>query len=111
LAGVKAVHVVHAFWCPHCHPTTVEPLRKASEKLGIGFFAYDIDVPEQEARADDLVRRFSRWDDDYLIPQVFVEMSDGKIRHVLTGVPGSVASTKKAVEELLASLQLQQVPP
>jgi len=102
LAEIKAVHVVHATWCPRCHPTTVEPLKKASEENGIPFFSYDIDVPEQESKADELVCDFGDWSEDYLVPQVFVEMSDGKIRHVLTGRPGGVASTKKAVDNLLS---------
>jgi len=99
---IKAVHVVHATWCPHCHPTTVEPVQRASEEIGASFFSYDIDVPEQEMKADDLVKKYGDWTEDYLVPQVFVEMPDGEIRHVLTGTPGSVASTKKAVEELLS---------
>ncbi len=94
--------MVHAIWCPHCHPATVEPLQKVSEELGIPFFSYDIDVPEQEKKADELVFKFGDWTEDYLVPQVFVEMSDGEMRHVLTGCPGSLASTRKAVDDLLA---------
>jgi hypothetical protein len=81
--------------------TTVEPLQKISEKLGIPFFSYDIDVPEQEKKADELVREFGDWSEDYLIPQVFVEMSGGEMRHVLTGLPGSLDSTRRAVSSLL----------
>jgi len=77
-------------------------LKKVSEELGIPFLSYDIDVPEQEKRADELVRKFGDWTEDYLVPQVFVEMSDGEIRHVLTGYPGSLASTRKAVDDLIA---------
>jgi len=101
LIEVKAVHVVYATWCPHCHPTTVEPMKKASEELGVPFFPYDIDIPEQEKKADELVREFGDWSEDYLIPQVFVEMNDGKMRHVLTGNPQGVELTRRAVNNLL----------
>ena len=102
MAEVRAVHVVHATWCPHCHPMTVEPLQKLAEELGIPLLSYDIDVPEQEKKADELVRRFGDWTEDYLVPQVFVEMSDGEMRHVLTGYPGNLALTRKAVNDLIA---------
>ena len=101
MVEIKAVHVVHATWCPHCHPAAVEPIQKISKELGIPFFSYDIDVPEQEKRADELVREFGDWSEDYLIPQVFVEMNDGEMRHVLTGHPGSLDSTRRAVTNLL----------
>ena len=100
----KAVHVVHATWCPHCHPTTVEPLQKASKELGMSFYTYDIDVPEQEKKADELVRKFGDWSEDYVIPQVFMETNDGEMRHVLTGDPRGVGQTRKAVEKLLNGL-------
>jgi thiol-disulfide isomerase/thioredoxin len=103
LVEIKAVHVVHAIWCPHCHPATVEPIKEASEERGIPFFSYDIDVPEQERKADELVRSFGDWSEDYLIPQVFVEMSDGEMRHIFTGFPGGIASTKRSVNDLLTS--------
>lgn len=103
MAEIKAVHVVHATWCPHCYPATVEPLQKVSERLGIPFFSYDIDVPEQEKKADGLVREFGDWSEDYLIPQVFVEMNGGEMRHVLTGFPGNLGLTRRAVNNLLNS--------
>jgi thiol-disulfide isomerase/thioredoxin len=103
LVEIKAVHVVHATWCPHCHPTTVEAMQKASEELGIPFFSYDIDVPEQGRKADELVRKFGDWSEDYLVPQVFVEMSDGEMRHVLTGYSESIDLTRKAVANIMNS--------
>jgi len=101
LVEVKAVHVVQATWCPHCHPTTVEPMRKISAELGIPFFSYDIDVPEQEKKADELVREFGDWSEDYVVPQVFVELSDGEMRHVLTGRSEGLDLTRRAVDDLL----------
>jgi glutaredoxin len=97
------VHVVHATWCPRCHPTTVEPAKKAAEEAGIPFFSYDIDDQEQVKRADELVIKYGDWAEDYLVPQIFVEMGDGKIRHVFTGYSESVDLTKRAVSNLLKS--------
>jgi glutaredoxin len=103
MTGVKAIHVVHAKWCPHCHPTTVEPLEKLTSELGMAFVSYDIDKPEDERKADELVRRFGDASEDYLIPQVFLEMKDGQMRHALTGYSESVEFTKRAVNNLIKS--------
>ncbi|MDG7008896.1 MAG: hypothetical protein JRN06_11805 [Nitrososphaerota archaeon] len=97
---LKAIHVVYANWCPHCVPTTVAPLRQRGAELGIPCRLYDIDTEEVKA-ADDLVKRFGDWTPDYVIPQVFLEYSGGKMRHVLTGNPRGVPLTRKAVEDLL----------
>lgn len=101
MVEIKAVYVIHATWCPHCHPITVEPMQKISEELGIPFFSYDIDIPEQEKKADKLVREFGDWSEDYIIPQVFVEMSDGEMHHVLTGRSEGLGLTRRAVNDLL----------
>lgn len=103
MTDIKALHIVHATWCPHCHPTTVEPMKKAAEKLGVPCFLYDIDDPEQERKADQLVRKYGDWSEDYLVPQVFVETSDGEMRHVLTGYSESLELTRRAVDNLLRS--------
>jgi thiol-disulfide isomerase/thioredoxin len=73
VARINAIHVVHATWCPHCHPTTVEPIEKMAAELGLAVFSYDIDKPAEEQKADELVRKFGDWSEDYLIPQVFLE--------------------------------------
>lgn len=103
MTNIKAIHVVHATWCPHCHPTTVEPVERLARELGVHFFSYDVDISEQAAKADELVRKFGDWSEDYLVPQVFVETMEGKIQHVLTGYSESVDSTKRAVNNLLNS--------
>ncbi|MDV3278488.1 MAG: hypothetical protein LYZ69_08510 [Nitrososphaerales archaeon] len=99
---IRAIHVVYANWCPHCVPTTVEPVKKAAAELGVPCLLYDIDTEEEKA-ADELVKKYGDWSPDYLIPQVFVEFEDGEIKHVLTGYPEGVAFTRKAVENLLGS--------
>lgn len=101
---LKAIHVVYANWCPHCVPTTVEPMKKAAADLRISCLLYDIDT-EKVAEADELVRKYGDWSEDYLIPQVFFEFADGSIRHVLTGYPEGVAYTRRAVENIVKGLQ------
>jgi len=97
---LKAIDVVYANWCPHCVPTAVEPMKKAAAALGVPIHLYDIDT-QDEQRADELVEKYGDWSPDYLIPQIFVELDDGEIRHVLTGNPQGVFLTRKAVENLL----------
>ena len=98
----KAIHIVYADWCPHCVPVTVEPLVKKAAELGITCALYNIDT-EEEAVADNLVKKYGDWTPDYLVPQVFLEYEGNKFRHVLTGNPRGVALTKRAVESLMAS--------
>ena len=40
---------------------------------------------------------------DYLIPQVFLEWSDGSVDHLLTGFSEAVSRTAQAWQDLLAS--------
>jgi glutaredoxin len=99
---LKAIHVVYANWCPHCVPTTVEPMKRIAEELGIPIYLYDIDT-DAVKKADELVKKYGDWSEDYIIPQVFFEFNDGEIKHVLTGYSEGVSYTKKAVENLLRS--------
>ena len=99
---LKAVHIVYANWCPHCVPTTVEPVKKASQEIGVPCVLHDIDT-EEEKVADELVKKYGDWSPDYLIPQVFLEYADGSFKHVLTGYPEGVSFTRRAVENLLKS--------
>ena len=91
----------------HLVPTLPPYYRRAATEIGLGvgidFIPYDIDKPEEERKADDLVREFGDASEDYLIPQVFLEMKDGQIRHVLTGYSESVELTKRAVNNLMKS--------
>jgi thiol-disulfide isomerase/thioredoxin len=103
MSKVRAIDVVYANWCPHCVPTTVEPMKKAGQRLGVPVRLLDIDTADV-ARADELVEKYGDWSPDYLIPQVFLEMDDGKVRHAMTGHPGAVALTRKDAEKLLEDL-------
>ena len=102
MSKIKGIHIVYANWCPHCVPTTVGPVTDAGKRLGIPVRLYDIDT-DDEAKADELVKKYGDWTPDYTIPQVFVEMDDGEIKHVLTGRREGLALTRKAVEELVKS--------
>ena len=97
---LKAIHVVYADWCPHCVPTTVGPVESAGKALGVPVILHDIETEDVE-KADELVKKYGDWTPDYLIPQVFLEMDDGRIEHVLTGNPRGILYTRQAVEALL----------
>ena len=99
---VKAIHVVMATWCPHCVPTTTEPMMAAAKELEVPFLTYDIDTPAV-AKADQLVKEHGDWKEDYLIPQVFFEFEDGNFIHVLTGDPQGVQYTRQKIKTYLGS--------
>jgi hypothetical protein len=105
---LKAIHVVYAEWCPHCVPTTVEPVQRAGRELGVPVILHDIDT-DDVAKADALVKEYGDWTPDYVIPQVFLETDDGKIEHVLTGDRRGVQYTQREVEALLSGLSKKRV--
>ena len=100
---LKAIHVVYADWCPHCVPTVVGPLERVGKEIGVPVILYDIDT-DDEANADELVKKYGDWTPDYVIPQVFLEGDDGKITHVLTGNPRGIQLTRLALEALIKKL-------
>src|SRR5579885_1652769 len=77
----------------HCVPTTVEPMKKLALQLGIPIKLYNIDT-EDVKKADEMVRRYGDWSEDYIIPQVFFEFDNGEIKHVLTGYSEGVQYTR-----------------
>jgi thiol-disulfide isomerase/thioredoxin len=95
--------LVMAEWCPHCFPLSIELGRVYARQRGVPMETLDIDVPAEELEADRLVREYGDWTDDYLIPQAFLEWSDGRVEHLLTGVPGPIEGTQAAWQKLLAS--------
>ena len=100
---MKSIYIVYADWCPHCVPTTVEPLKKKAAELNIPLVLYHIDDPVAVKKADELVKKFGDWSPDYLIPQVFLEYESGEMKHVLTGYSEGVKITEKAVTNLINS--------
>ncbi|MGD0250802.1 MAG: hypothetical protein ABSB97_07975 [Thermoplasmata archaeon] len=101
--------VVLAQWCPHCVPLSVRKGRQLAQRLGVPFRALDIDRPAQERAADRLVRYHGDASPDYLIPQVFLEWSDGRVQHLLTGFSEQVSRTARAWDDLLGSEWLRSV--
>ena len=100
MTKAKSIYVVYANWCPHCVPTAVGPIKEAGQRLGLPVHLYDIDT-DDEAKADELVKKYGDWSPDYVIPQIFVELDDGEIKHVLTGRREGIMFTRRAVYELL----------
>ncbi len=96
-----AVTLVYATWCPHCTPLSEESAERLAHGLGVPLRRLDIDDREQEKVADALVERYGDNDPDYLIPQVFLEWSDGRVEHLLTGDPRSVGHTRSAWDRVL----------
>jgi thiol-disulfide isomerase/thioredoxin len=95
-AAPAQLYLVYATWCPHCVPISTDRAPRLAKKLGIPLVLLDIDVPEQERQADALVQSFGDWDPDYLVPQLFLGWSDGRVEHLMTGVPGSPSGGTRA---------------
>jgi hypothetical protein len=101
--------IVLAPWCPHCVPLSVDRGRALAKRLGVPLRLLDIDRRPQEREADRLVGRYGDASPDYLIPQVFLEWSDGRVQHLLTGFSERVARTERAWIDLMASDWLRSV--
>ena len=101
--------VVLAQWCPHCVPLSVRKGRRMAKQLGVPFRTLDIDRSSDVKVADRLVRDHGDRAPDYLIPQVFLEWTDGRVEHVLTGFSEQVARTTRAWDDLLASTWLREL--
>jgi hypothetical protein len=93
--------LVYADWCPHCVPPSTERAPRLARRLKVPLRLLNIDQPEEEAIADELVREHGDWTEDYLIPQAFLEWDDGRVTHLLTGVPGPVSGTIAKWDRLL----------
>ncbi len=99
----RRLSIVLAQWCPHCVPLSVRYGRRLAQRLGVPLRVLDIDRRGQVRAADRLVKAHGDASPDYLIPQVFLEWSDGAVDHLLTGFSESVRSTTRAWDDLLAS--------
>jgi thiol-disulfide isomerase/thioredoxin len=95
--------IVLADWCPHCVPLSESKVRELGERLGVPVRRLDIDNPSEEREADALVKAYGDWSPDYLIPQVFLEWTNGRVEHILTGFPEGVSRTRRAWDELFQS--------
>ncbi len=108
-AAPKRLTIVLAQWCPHCVPLSVKNGKRFARDLGIPLRILDIDRKGQVRDADRIVREHGDNAPDYLIPQVFLEWSDGSVQHLLTGFSEQVPRTARAWEDLLASDWLKGV--
>ncbi len=99
----RRLTVVLAPWCPHCVPLSVRNGRRLARRIGVPLRLLDIDRRGQERLADRLIRDHGDDAPDYLIPQVFLEWSDGRVQPLLTGFSERVARTARAWRDLFAS--------
>jgi hypothetical protein len=103
MAEPVRLSLVYATWCPHCVPISTDRAPLLAGQLGVPLRLLDIDVRAQEDEADRLVRMFGTWDEDYVIPQAFLEWSDGTADAVLVAVRGSpLGETRKMWDGILA---------
>ncbi len=63
----------------------------------------DIDKPNEEKLADEIVRKHGDDAEDYIIPQVFAEFSDGSAKHFFTGFSEGTHVTKSRWESFFRS--------
>jgi len=105
----RRLTIVLAKWCPHCVPLSVVHGRRLARQLRVPLRILDIDKPREERAADALVRAHGDAVPDYLIPQVFLEWSNGDVRHLLTGFSEQVPRTDRAWRDLFASDWLRSV--
>ncbi|MCI4369744.1 MAG: hypothetical protein L3J81_00265 [Thermoplasmata archaeon] len=101
MAEPVRLSLVYATWCPHCVPLSTDPAPVLAKRVGVPLRLLDIDVQASEEEADRLVRTFGTWDDDYVIPQVFLEWSDGTADAVLVAHRGSPLSETRLMWEKL----------
>ena len=95
------ISVVLAQWCPHCVPLSLEQCQRIAKELRAELRVLDIDDAEQIRVADDLVKQYGDFADDYLVPQVFFE-ENGKIQHVFTGFSEGVKVTEARWDDFFA---------
>ncbi len=99
--------VVLAQWCPHCVPLSQDHARRLAARLKVPLRILDIDRRGEVRLADRIVREHGDASPDYLIPQVFLEWSDGAIDHLFTGFSEQTARTDRAWRDLFASAWLK----
>ena len=97
------ISIVLADWCPHCVPLSLDMTKKMASDLHVPYRVLDIDDPEGVEIADKLVMDHGDYTEDYLIPQVFAEFTDGTIKHFFTGFSESVEITRRGWENLFKS--------
>ncbi len=105
----RRLTIVLAQWCPHCVPLSIREGRKFARRLRVPFRTLDIDRRRELTVADRLVRDYGDASVDYLIPQVFLEWTDGSVQHLLTGFSEDPARTARAWKDLFTSDWLRSI--
>jgi len=103
MVRVRRITIVLAHWCPHCVPLSLEKAQRVAKDLDIPLRVLDIDVPEQERVADRLVEEYGDYVEDYIIPQVFLEYDEERVKHLFTGFSEGVPVTEARWADLLES--------
>jgi glutaredoxin len=100
---LRRITIVLAQWCPHCVPLSLEKTQKMAEELNVELRVLDIDKPDLTKVADALVMEQGDFAEDYLVPQVFIEGDDGRIKHIFTGFSEGVHVTSARWDDFFAS--------
>ena len=79
-----------------------------TSELKVPLRVLDVDDKELGQEADSMVRKYGDNSEDYLVPQIFFEYSDGSVQHIMTGFSESTEITKKHWEDLLKSELFQK---
>ncbi|MBI2183369.1 MAG: hypothetical protein HYU39_00260 [Thaumarchaeota archaeon] len=103
MSMIQRVTIVLAHWCPHCDPPGLEATQRIGRDLGVPVRVLNIDIKEQEKEADEVVLRNGDWAEDYTIPQIFLEHSNGHVQHIFTGYSEGVRVTKAKLENMFSS--------
>lgn len=103
LKQLSQISIVLAPWCPHCVPLSLEETKKMASDLKVPLRVLDIDNVDQAQKADDMVQKHGDFCEDYLVPQVFLEYSNGIVQHLFTGFSEDTRTTKKHWDDLFSS--------
>ncbi|MHB8566465.1 MAG: glutaredoxin family protein [Nitrososphaerales archaeon] len=103
------ISIVLATWCPHCVPLSLEMARKMARELGVPLRVLDIDDKDLGRTADAIVEEHGDYSEDYIVPQIFFEFSDGSVKHAFTGFSESTEITRKRLEDIFQSKLYQSL--
>lgn len=103
LAKIKQIIIVLANYCPHCVPLSLQYVKRMAEDFNVPLQIFNVEISDQEKLADHLVEEYGDWSEDYLIPQVFIEYTDGTVQHIFTGFSEAVSVTEACWETFFSS--------
>jgi glutaredoxin len=106
---LERISIVLARWCPHCVPLSLDYAQKMCDEIQVPLRVLDIDDSTGGKMADEMVLKHGDHVEDYIIPQVFAEFSDGTVKHFLTGSSEGTDVTKARWDNLLQSAFFQRL--